>query len=92
MKALAPLLVVCAAAMTAFAAAQPADSLALQRKEALADARYLKSIYKTDAAIERLSIIVFFYQHHHSSYTLNYRDSNDVKTGGLEEKVFFIPP
>ena len=58
MKALAPLLVVCAAAMTAFAAAQPADSLALQRKEALAEARYLKSIYKTDAAIERLSTLV----------------------------------
>lgn len=37
------------------AAAQPDDSLALQRKAALAEARYLKSIYKTDAAIERLS-------------------------------------
>ena len=37
------------------AAAQPEDSLALQRKAALTEARYLKSIYKTDAAIERLS-------------------------------------
>ena len=37
------------------AAAQPDDSLALQRKAALTEARYLKSIYKTDAAIERLS-------------------------------------
>ena len=56
MKALATLLAVTAAALTAFtAAAQPADSLALLRKEALAEARYLKSIYKTDAAIERLS-------------------------------------
>lgn len=56
MKVLATLLAVTAAALTAFtAAAQPADSLALLRKEALAEARYLKSIYKTDAAIERLS-------------------------------------
>ena len=39
------------------AAAQPADSLA-QRREALAEARYLKSIYKTDAAIEKLSTLV----------------------------------
>ena len=38
-------------------AAQPADSLA-QRREALAEARYLKSIYKTDAAIEKLSALV----------------------------------
>lgn len=38
------------------AAAQPADSLA--RREALAEARYLKSIFKTDAAIERLSGLV----------------------------------
>ena len=37
------------------AAAQPDDSLALRRKAALTEARYLKSIYKTDAAIERLS-------------------------------------
>ena len=56
MKVPATLLAVTAAALTAFtAAAQPADSLALLRKEALAEARYLKSIYKTDAAIERLS-------------------------------------
>lgn len=56
MKVSATLLAVTAAALTAFtAAAQPADSLALLRKEALAEARYLKSIYKTDAAIERLS-------------------------------------
>ena len=40
------------------AAAQPAvDSLAA-RHSALAEARYLKSIYKTDAAIERLSALV----------------------------------
>ena len=38
------------------AAAQPADSLA--RREALAEARYLKSLFKTDAAIERLSGLV----------------------------------
>ena len=39
------------------AAAQPVvDSV--QRRAALADARYLKSIYKTDAAIERLSALV----------------------------------
>ena len=38
------------------AAAQPADSLA--RREALSEARYLKSIFKTDAAIERLSGLV----------------------------------
>ena len=37
------------------AAAQPEDSLALERKAALSEARYLKSIYKTDAAIDRLS-------------------------------------
>ena len=56
MRVPATLLAVMAAALTAFtAAAQPADSLALLRKEALAEARYLKSIYKTDAAIERLS-------------------------------------
>ena len=44
-------------ALGAVAAAQPADSLA-QRREALAEARYLKSIYKTDAAIEKLSALV----------------------------------
>lgn len=38
-----------------FLAAQPADSLAEARRSALAEARYLKSIYKTDAAIEVLS-------------------------------------
>lgn len=37
-------------------AAQPADSLA--RRAALTEARYLKSIFKTDAAIERLSALV----------------------------------
>ena len=37
-------------------AAQPADSL--MRRAALTEARYLKSIYKTDAAIERLSALV----------------------------------
>ena len=49
------LLAVLAAAFAA--AAQPVDSLP-QRKEAFAEARYLKSIYKTDAAIERLSAFV----------------------------------
>jgi len=52
------LLLAAMAAVTLFvgvAAAQPADSLAILRKEALTEARYLKSIYKTDAAIERLS-------------------------------------
>lgn len=38
-----------------FLPAQPADSLAEARRSALAEARYLKSIYKTDAAIEVLS-------------------------------------
>jgi tetratricopeptide (TPR) repeat protein len=37
-------------------AAQPADSLA--RRTVLTEARYLKSIFKTDAAIERLSALV----------------------------------
>jgi len=55
MRRITCLLAVLAAA--AAAAAQPADSLSL-RKEALAEARYLKSIYKTDAAIERLSAFV----------------------------------
>ena len=50
-------LAVLAAAMTVVtAAAQPADSLV--RRETLAEARYLKSIFKTDAAIERLSTLV----------------------------------
>jgi tetratricopeptide (TPR) repeat protein len=39
------------------AAAQPVDSLDA-RRAALAEARYLKSIFKTDAAIERLSAFV----------------------------------
>ena len=56
MRRILCLLVVLAAAVAA-AAAQPVDSLTL-RKEALAEARYLKSIYKTDAAIERLSAFV----------------------------------
>lgn len=48
--------VLLAAAFTA--AAQPAaDSLAA-RRTALSEARYLKSIYKTDAAIERLSALI----------------------------------
>ena len=56
MKPLALSLAVLAAAMTVVtAAAQPADSL---RRETLAEARYLKSIFKTDAAIERLSTLV----------------------------------
>lgn len=54
MKRLIILLIGLLAAVTA--AAQPADSLA--RRAALAEARYLKSIYKTDAAIERLSELV----------------------------------
>ena len=40
------------------AAAQPADSLANRRNETLAEARALKSIFKTDAAIEKLSELV----------------------------------
>ena len=38
--------------------AQPADSAAVARKAVLAEALYLKSIYKTDEAIERLSTLV----------------------------------
>ena len=45
-----------AALLSGAAAAQPLDSLA--RREALSEARYLKSIFKTDAAIERLSGLV----------------------------------
>ena len=45
-----------AALLSGAAAAQPVDSLA--RREALSEARYLKSIFKTDAAIERLSGLV----------------------------------
>ncbi len=49
------LLVLAAATLGVAAAAQPAaDSLAA-RREALAEARYLKSIFKTEAAIELLS-------------------------------------
>ena len=52
------LLVLSAATLGVAAAAQPAaDSLAA-RREALAEARYLKSIFKTDAAIEQLSEFV----------------------------------
>lgn len=50
------LAVLAAALLSGAAAAQPADSLA--RREALSEARYLKSIFKTDAAIERLSGLV----------------------------------
>ncbi len=50
------LAVLAAALLSGVAAAQPADSLA--RREALAEARYLKSLFKTDAAIERLSGLV----------------------------------
>ena len=50
------LAVLAAALLSGVAAAQPADSLA--RRAALAEARYLKSIFKTDAAIERLSGLV----------------------------------
>ncbi|MBQ6299396.1 MAG: tetratricopeptide repeat protein [Bacteroidales bacterium] len=50
------LAVLAAALLSGAAAAQPVDSLA--RREALAEARYLKSIFKTDAAIERLSGLV----------------------------------
>ena len=50
------LAVLAAALLSGVAAAQPADSLA--RRAALTEARYLKSIYKTDAAIERLSGLV----------------------------------
>jgi len=57
MKSFALSLAVLAAVMTfVTAAAQPADSL--DRQAALTEARYLKSIYKTDAAIERLSALV----------------------------------
>ena len=57
------LLTVVLAALPALAFAAPAgqaqpDSLAQQRREALSEARYLKSIYKTDAAIEKLSALV----------------------------------
>ena len=50
------LAVLAAALLSGAAAAQPADSLA--RRAALAEARYLKSLFKTDAAIERLSGLV----------------------------------
>ena len=50
------LAVLAAALLAGAAAAQPADSLA--RRAALTEARYLKSIYKTDAAIERLSSLI----------------------------------
>ena len=50
------LAVLAAVLLSGAAAAQPADSLA--RREALSEARYLKSIFKTDAAIERLSGLV----------------------------------
>lgn len=50
------LAVLAVALLSGAAAAQPADSLA--RREALAEARYLKSLFKTDAAIERLSGLV----------------------------------
>ena len=50
------LAVLAAALLSGAAAAQPADSLA--RREVLAEARYLKSLFKTDAAIERLSGLV----------------------------------
>ncbi len=50
------LAVLAAALLSGVAAAQPADSLA--RRAALTEARYLKSIFKTDAAIERLSGLV----------------------------------
>ena len=43
--------------LTLTTAAQPADSLAA-RRDALLDARYLKSIFKTEEAIERLSALV----------------------------------
>ncbi len=43
--------------LTFTAAAQPADSLAA-RRDALVEARYLKSIFKTDEAIDRLSALV----------------------------------
>ena len=51
------LLLIAFAASAALAAAQPAAD-SLQRHAALAEARYLKSIYKTDAAIETLSALV----------------------------------
>ena len=50
------LAVLAAALLSGVAAAQPADSLA--RRAALTEARYLKSLFKTDAAIERLSGLV----------------------------------
>ena len=50
------LAVLAVALLSGAAAAQPADSLA--RREALAEARYLKSLFNTDAAIERLSGLV----------------------------------
>lgn len=50
------LAVLAAALLSGAAAAQPADSLA--RRAALSEARYLKSIFKTDAAIGRLSGLV----------------------------------
>jgi len=40
------------------ASAQPADSLSQARRTTLTEARYLKSIFKTDEAIERLSTLV----------------------------------
>ena len=56
MKSLVLSLALLAAALLSGAAAQPADTLA--RRAALTEARYLKSIFKTDAAIERLSGLV----------------------------------
>ena len=52
------LLVLAAATLGVAAAAQPAADSLTARREALAEARYLKSIFKTDAAIELLSAFV----------------------------------
>lgn len=49
------LLVLAAATLGVAAAAQPAADSLTARREALAEARYLKSIFKTEAAIELLS-------------------------------------
>lgn len=52
------LVILSATVLSTGAAAQPAADTSAARREALAQARYLKSIYKTDDAIELLSALV----------------------------------
>ena len=57
MKRIPCLLIALFFATLSVATAQPSDSLSA-RREALSEARYLKSIFKTDEAIERLASLV----------------------------------